>query len=83
MRQSLIVLFIFLLANCRQPSPSNPEGSQSKIIRAMIESVNQRNAEAYVAGFAEEVAVFVEGEKKVAGREALRENRAQHFEQHP
>jgi len=63
--------------------PSSFEGSQSKIIREMIESVNEKDAEKYVKGFAETVQVFVGAELKLDGRNALQANRANHFTNHP
>ena len=49
----------------------------------MIEAVNEKDAEKYVAGFAENVQVFVESEIKVNGREDMKANRANHFKNHP
>ena len=58
-------------------------GTQSKIIASMIEAVNEKNAEKYVTGFAENVKVFVESEMKVNGRVDMKANRANHFKSHP
>ncbi len=84
--------FVFMLSilgftfiGCNTASESNYEvaGPQSKIIADMIESVNQKDAEKYVVGFAENVQVYVESELKVDGRSSLRSNRANHFTNHP
>lgn len=58
-------------------------GPQSKIIKEMIDAVNEKDAEKYVDGFAQDVKVFVEADMKVDGRENLKLNRARHFEAHP
>jgi|GEM_PF-2531354 len=78
------ILFIFLMG-CKAIPESNYEitGVQSKIIADMIQAVNEKNAEKYVAGFAESVQVYLESEMKVDGREALKKNRANHFKNHP
>ena len=80
----LIVIGIILLS-CKKAPESKYEiaGKQSKIIASMIDAVNEKNAEKYVSGFAENVKVFVESEMKVNGREDMRENRANHFKNHP
>ena len=53
-------------------------------VRAIIAAVNARDAEAYVANFAEDAIVrLYEGEVRVRGRQAMRENRMRHFERYP
>ena len=49
----------------------------------MIHAVNEKNAEKYVHGFAEDVKIFVESGMKISGREKLKANRANHFKNHP
>ena len=49
----------------------------------MIDAVNEKDAEKYVRGFADNVQVYVESEMKVNGRKNLINNRARHFENHP
>ena len=58
-------------------------GEQSRVIKEMIDAVNEKNAKDYAIGFADEVQVFVESEMKVDGKENLIKNRAKHFENHP
>ena len=74
-----------LSISCNTVPKSNYEikGTQSKIIAEMINAVNEKNAEKYVIGFAENVQVFVESNMKVDGRADLKTNRANHFKSHP
>lgn len=81
------IVFIFLvLVSCssekREPH-YNIKGHQSQVIVDMIEAVNQKNAEKYVAEFAENVRVLVGSTLKVKGRNELKENRAKHFKAYP
>lgn len=81
----LLIVIITILSSCNNKPKSNYEiaGTQSKIIASMIDAVNEKNAEKYVLGFAENVKVFVESEMKVNGREDMKANRANHFKNHP
>jgi len=74
-----------ILISCNNVSDSNYviAGPQSKIIVSMIDAVNEKDAEKYVVGFAENVKVFVESEMKVNGRVDMQANRAKHFKNHP
>ncbi len=80
---AILTLITFL--GCKEQNESNYtiEGEQSRIIKEMIDAVNEKDAEKYVKGFAENVQVFVESEMKVNGRTALKLNRANHFKNHP
>ncbi len=81
---SITVLGIaFLSCNKIPHSNYQIESDQSKIIVQMIDAVNEKDAEKYVQGFASGVKVFVESEMKVNGREEMRNNRANHFKNHP
>ncbi|MBW1296704.1 nuclear transport factor 2 family protein [Aquimarina litoralis] len=79
----LSILFVFSLLNCTNKATYEIAGKKSKVIVSMIAAVNEKNAEKYVAEFAENVKVFVESEIKVNGRESLKANRANHFKNHP
>ena len=81
----ILLSFVVILNSCetRFQSQYKIEGNQSKIIVSMIEAVNEKDAEKYVIGFAENVAIYVEGDLKVNGRESLKTNRANHFKRHP
>ena len=84
----LKVLFIattVILSSCTDVPKSNYEIAckQSEIIASMIDAVNEKDAEKYVTGFAEEVKVYVESDLKVNGWEDLKANRANHFKNHP
>lgn len=59
------------------------EGEQSKMIRQIIDAVNEKNAAKYVENFAENVQIFVASDLKVEGRNQLKTNRANHFKNHP
>ena len=74
-----------LFFGCNTISKTNyeDEGVKSKIIVKMIDAVNEKNADNYVLGFADNVQVFVESDMKVNGKEALKTNRANHFKNHP
>lgn len=78
---ALISLFSYQCATIKNTSAL--EGSQSQIIREMIEAVNKKDADQYVTDFAEEVQVYVDHSLKVNGRSALKANRAQHFAHYP
>jgi hypothetical protein len=53
-------------------------------VRGIIAAVNARDADAYVADFADDVIVrLYDGEIRVRGRLAMRKNRIQHFERYP
>ncbi|MEO0422546.1 MAG: nuclear transport factor 2 family protein [Pseudomonadota bacterium] len=53
-------------------------------VEAIIAAVNARDADAYVAVFAADAQVHMfRGERRIDGRDALRENRARHFARFP
>lgn len=80
----LILASIFMMGCETQKNPKYEiAGEQSMIIKKMIDAVNEKDAEKYVKGFADNVQVFVESEMKVDGKESLTQNRAKHFESHP
>ena len=60
------IIISFTLFGCNKQNLTNYsiEGEQSKIIKEMIDAVNEKDAEKYVKGFAEKVQVFVESEMK-------------------
>jgi len=78
-----ILGILFLGCNTISKTDYKVGGAKSKIIVKMIDAVNEKNADNYVIGFADNVQVFVESEMKVNGREALKTNRANHFKNHP
>jgi hypothetical protein len=79
------ILAVMIFISCKDKTKLKYEitGDQSRIIAEMIESVNEKNPEKYVAGFADSVQVFVEAEMKVNGKEALKANRENHFKSNP
>lgn len=85
MEKLLLMVSLTVLALSCSSGTGEKQGSgvQSGIITEMIESVNEKNAEKYVSGFADNVEVYVDSELKVLGRTALMENRANHFKNHP
>lgn len=78
-----LAFFIIIGCNGKQKPKYVIAGEQSRIIKEMIDAVNNRDAEKYVEGFADEVKVFVASEMKVQGKQGLIDNRAKHFERHP
>ncbi|WKN43451.1 nuclear transport factor 2 family protein [Tunicatimonas pelagia] len=80
---TLLTFFVTVGCNVEQPPKYEITGEQSRIIKEMIDAVNEQDAKKYVKGFADEVQVFVESEMKVDGRANLMKNRAKHFESHP
>jgi hypothetical protein len=59
-------------------------GKRMEAVRGIIAAVNARDADAYVANFTEDAIVrLYEGEVRVRGRQAMRENRMRHFERYP
>lgn len=59
------------------------ESNQLKIVRNMIEAVNQKSASQYVEGFSDTIKIYVDNELKLDGKAALQANRAKHFERYP
>lgn len=81
----LLIVIATIISSCSNVPKSNFEiaGKQSQAIASMIDAVNEKNAEKYVIGFADNVKVYVESEMKVNGREDMKANRANHFKNHP
>lgn len=81
----ILILTSVLLVRCQTEKKPKYEivGEQSRIIKEMIDAVNEKSAEKYVIDFADKVQVFVESDMKVDGKENLMRNRAKHFENHP
>ncbi|MFD2561615.1 nuclear transport factor 2 family protein [Aquimarina rubra] len=80
----MIVLASILAIGCNAVEKKYEiAGNQSKIIKEMIDAVNEKDPEKYVIGFADNVRVFVESDMKVDGKKNLMNNRSQHFENHP
>lgn len=81
----LSVLFCLCFISCTNHSKPTYEisGKNSKTIVSIIDAVNEKSAEKYVLGFAQNVKIFVESEIKIHGRENLKANRANHFKSHP
>ncbi|MFD0860655.1 nuclear transport factor 2 family protein [Sungkyunkwania multivorans] len=80
---SLMALVTLLGCEKKKTPSTDFNGKQSQVIINMIAAVNEKDAQKYVNGFAEGVEVFVEYEKKVDGKSALKANRAEHFKNHP
>ncbi len=80
---ALLTLFLVIGCNTEQKPKYEIAGEQSRIIKEMIDAVNDKNADKYVAGFAENVQVYLDSELKVNGRQDLINNRSKHFENHP
>ncbi|WP_282079304.1 nuclear transport factor 2 family protein [Aquimarina algiphila] len=77
---------VLVLISCLGCTPKNnqlSDGEQSRVIKKMIEAVNDKNAEKYVNNFAEDVQVYVDGKQKIIGKKVLQENRAKHFKRYP
>ncbi|MEO1450729.1 MAG: nuclear transport factor 2 family protein [Bacteroidota bacterium] len=80
----ILGLLALLTFACQSPQPSYIiSGPQSQLVANLIAAVNEKDAEKYVAGFAEEVEIVVEREVRIKGRDLVRANRAAHFEAHP
>ena len=83
---TIIIAFLgILFSSCNFTSKPNYEiaGEQSELISTIIDAVNEKNAEKYVEGFAENIQIFVGTEMKIEGKENLKINRANHFKNHP
>ena len=72
-----VVCFTCFTVSAQEESP------QLKVVRNMIDAVNQKDAAQYVEGFADTIKVYVDNVLRVEGKEALQENRAKHFERYP
>ena len=81
----ILILTLVVVIGCDPEKNKKYEiaGEQSRIIKEMIDAVNEKNAKKYAKGFDDKVQVFVESEMKVDGKENLIKNRAKHFENHP
>ena len=79
----MLISILVIACDTRKEPKYEVTGEQSRIIKEMIDAVNEKSAEDYAKGFADNVQVFVESEMKVDGKEDLVKNRARHFESHP
>ncbi|MEW7291245.1 nuclear transport factor 2 family protein [Aquimarina sp. 2304DJ70-9] len=79
----LYMLIVVFTIGCTSKEHELSNGEQSQVIKKMIKAVNEKDANTYVEGFADDVKVYVESQLKINGREALRKNRAAHFEKYP
>jgi len=75
------LLFLCLCVSAQDIKENTDRNSQAII--NMISAVNQKDAQAYVTDFSEDVQIYLEAELKVNGKSDLQKNRAKHFEQHP
>ena len=67
-----------------QAEPETQKPALGAAARTIIEAVNEKNPDKYVSVFADDAVVQIyQGPVRIAGREALRQNRAQHFERFP
>jgi hypothetical protein len=79
----LFALSAAVLAHMAAP-PALTEEARLDAVRGIVDAVNARDADAYVEGFAPGVVIrLYQGEVRVEGREAMRLNRAAHFERFP
>ena len=79
---------VFLIASVAFPRTGDAQdrraATRMAAVRGIIAAVNARDADAYVANFAEDAIVkLYEGDVRVRGRQAMRENRMRHFERYP
>jgi hypothetical protein len=79
---------VLLLAGVAFSRTSNAQArwadKRLEAVRGIVAAVNARDADAYVANFSEDVIVrLYEGEVRARGRQAMRENRMQHFARYP
>ncbi len=79
----LYMLIVVFMIGCTSKKHELSNGKQSQVIKKMIKAVNEKDANTYVEGFAEDVKVYIESQLKISGREALQKNRAEHFEKYP
>lgn len=64
--------------------PETQKPALDAAARTIIEAVNEKNPDKYVSVFADDAVVQIyQGPVRIVGREALRQNRAQHFERFP
>jgi len=83
MKNWIIVGFLYLFLLNAFSAIAQEESHQLKIVRNMIEAVNEKNASQYVEGFSDTIKVYVDNELKIDGKAALQENRTKHFEHYP
>jgi hypothetical protein len=75
---------MFWVAVVVEPAFCEGPADPLTVARQVIDAVNSRDADSYVRSFSPDVEVrLFDGEVRIAGREALRENRRRHFERHP
>src|SRR5262245_49476311 len=86
MKRALFTWFIALLigAESMASDPATQKPALGDAARKIIEAVNEKNPDKYVSVFADDAVVQIyQGPVRITGREALRQNRAQHFERFP
>lgn len=83
MKKGKFIIACFALCFTGFNVSAQEESQQLKIVRNMIDAVNQKDAAQYVEGVADTIKVYVDNVLRVEGREALQENRAKHFERYP
>lgn len=85
MKRWVVVFLIAGVALSRTADAQNRRAEKRmEAVRGIVAAVNARDADAYVADFAPDAIVrLYEGDVRVRGRRAMRENRLQHFERYP
>lgn len=75
---------LLLGAEVLASEPETQRRTLGEAARTIIEAVNEKNADKYVSVVAEDVIVQIyQGPVRITGREALRQNRSQHFARFP
>ena len=73
-----------VLAACARYGEGADPSARLEVIRDFIEAVNTRDADRYVANFADTVVLkLYDGTIRAVGRDAVRTNRTLHFERFP
>lgn len=86
MKRTLFTWLIALLLGTKVIAlePETQKLAPGEAARTIIEAVNEKNPDKYVSVFADDVVVQIyRGPVRITGREALRQNRAQHFKRFP
>ena len=86
MKRTLFTWLIALLLSAKVIAlePETQKLALGEAARTIIEAVNEKNPDKYISVVADDVVVQIyRGPVRIVGREALRQNRSQHFKQFP
>ncbi len=83
-RRASVLLLLALAPPAVQAATPLTADERLDVVRGIVAAVNAGDADAYVRRFAPDVQIhMLHGALRIDGRDALRENRARHFQRYP